>query len=149
VIPDSLTTGIAHPFASWPIQDVPHRAPGVYTIWDGDALVYVGMAGRSHSTWKEDGKRKGLWNRLNSHAGGRRSGDQFCVYVCDRLVIPDLTSEQMAGLRGGTFSLDAATRTYIRTRLSFRWAVTTDDVAAFSLEEQARRDLKPFLNPKR
>ena len=27
-------------------------------------------------------------------AAGRRSGDQFCAYVCDRLVVPDLTTEK-------------------------------------------------------
>ena len=36
---------------------------------------------------------KGLYSRLNSHALGWRSGDQFCVYVADRLVLPTLTPE--------------------------------------------------------
>lgn len=27
----------------------------------------------------EPAKAKGLWTRLDSHASGRRSGDQFCV----------------------------------------------------------------------
>jgi hypothetical protein len=30
---------------------------------------------------------KGLWTRLNAHASGRRSGDQFCVYIGDRQVV--------------------------------------------------------------
>ena len=34
---------------------------------------------------------KWLWTRLGSHASGRRSGDQFNVYICDRFVVPALT----------------------------------------------------------
>jgi hypothetical protein len=74
--------------------------PGVYTIWRGDQFVYVGMSGRgaqredfvasSHGTARQ---AKGLWTRLNSHASGRRSGDQFNVYVCDRLIVPVLTPD--------------------------------------------------------
>lgn len=48
---------------------------------------------------------------LNSHAMGRRSGDQFCVYVCGRFVVPRLTSAQQAEVGDGRLSLDALTRT--------------------------------------
>ena len=37
-------------------------------------------------------------------AAGRRSGDQFCAYVCDRLVVPDLTTEKLDALRDGELS---------------------------------------------
>ena len=42
----------------------------------------------------EPKKAKGLWTRLNSHAIGRSSGDQFCVYACDRFVVPHLSDHQ-------------------------------------------------------
>ena len=78
-----LTNGEIHRFADWPIGPIP-KTPGIYTIWLGDDLLYVGIAGRGGS-----GRNSmGLWGRLNSHASGRRSGDQFCIYVCDRLVLP-------------------------------------------------------------
>src|SRR5688500_6884423 len=81
-------------FADWPNAEIPTIAAGVYTVWDGAVLVYVGMAGRGLTSadlckLREGGGRcRGLADRLKSHASGRRSGDQFCVYVCDRLVIP-------------------------------------------------------------
>jgi hypothetical protein len=31
-----------------------------------------------------------------AHASGRRSGDQFNVYICDRFVIPALVPEQQS-----------------------------------------------------
>jgi hypothetical protein len=42
-----LETGPLHRFADWPNEQVPKRAAGVYTVWDGDQLLYVGMSGRA------------------------------------------------------------------------------------------------------
>ena len=83
---------------------------GVYTIWDADRFIYVGMAGRGLrpedlDSPDEPRKAKGLRDRLNSHASGRRSGDQFCVYVCDRFVVPTLTVDQQAQIANGQLAL--------------------------------------------
>jgi hypothetical protein len=69
------------------LRDADRRDPGsgagVYTIWDDEGgLVYAGIAGRNPAG-------KGLASRLRSHASGRRSGDQFCVYVADHYVHPN------------------------------------------------------------
>lgn len=142
-------------FARWPIGDVPRAAAGVYTIWDSDELVYVGMSGRGRTSAQihraaRDGKKVGLWTRLNSHASGRRSGDQFCVYVCDRLVLPELTTADISAVAAGELSLDAMTRDYIRSRLGFRFTITTDGAAALALEHDTRSGasgVSPLLNP--
>jgi hypothetical protein len=96
-----LETGPLFRFTDWPNENVPRRAAGVYAIWRADQLVYVGMSGRGAQredfvASSDDTARqaKGLWTRLNSHASGRRSGDQFNVYVCDRFVVPVLTAHQ-------------------------------------------------------
>ena len=97
-----------------------------------------------------DLKRRGLWTRLNSHASGRRSGDQFCVYVCDRLIVPELTRGQQQ-IRLGALSLDVLTRDFIRANFAYRYVVTPDSVAAFTIERDVQRGAlatgKPFLNP--
>jgi hypothetical protein len=101
-----LETGLLHRFRDWPNDQVPKRAAGVYTVWDGDRLVYVGMSGRAMTADDLEvspGGRavpKGLRMRLNAHASGRRSGDQFCVYICDRFVVPALTPIPAAAARG-------------------------------------------------
>jgi hypothetical protein len=70
---------------------------GVYTIWDNDGrFIYDGMSGRGITA--ETVRRNsplGIYTRLHSHASGRRSADQFCVYVADRLVLPTLSQEDM------------------------------------------------------
>ena len=73
---DELNRQPFHRFSDWPNRDVPKGKPGVYLIYLGNDLKYVGMASAN------------LYGRLNQHARGKRSGDQFCVYVGDTLVCP-------------------------------------------------------------
>jgi hypothetical protein len=122
-----LEAGSLHRFGDWPNDQVPKRVAGVYTVWDGGRLLYVGMSGRAmtaeHLEVSPNGRvvTKGLWTRLNAHASGRRSGDQFCVYVCDRFVVPALTPSQQEQLAAGGLSLDDLTRRFIRDRLAYRF----------------------------
>jgi len=44
---EPLAHGPLHRFADWPNPDVPDAAIGVYTVWRGDELVYVGISGTS------------------------------------------------------------------------------------------------------
>ena len=89
--------------------------------------------------------------RLNSHASGRRSGDQFLIYVCDRLVLPRL-GNRIAEIADGSLSLDRETKDYVRTNLGFRWLAMDDPKAAYALEralQSGEHDPpgKPLLNP--
>lgn len=147
---DDLLSGlVAGPifwFGDWPTGDVPRSGSLVYTIWDRDgSFVYVGMSGRTISQ-----AGTGPWGRLNSHASGRRSGDQFCIYVHDRLVIPSLHN-RFADVGSGVLSLDRETRSYIRAHLGFRWVAVDGPATAFDLEKTIRRGAlpagKPRLNP--
>ena len=147
-----LATGTRYRFADWPSPDIPRVAAGVYTVWLSDGrLLYVGMSGRGLRLDVDDGQRRGLWTRLNSHASGRRSGDQFCAYVCDRLVIPHLTRGQQQEIGAGTLSLDALTRDYIREHFAYRFVVTSDGAEALELEREVKRGAlevgQPLLNP--
>lgn len=151
-----LETGPVHQFRDWPIPEVPRVAVGVYTIWEEGHLIYVGMAGRGmEAGWSDadddSAPPKGLRARLNSHASGRRSGDQFCVYVCDRLVVPTLILAQQQALAEGKLSLDRLTRDLIRERFAFRFVTADDSAAAFALERRVQRGElragRPLLNP--
>jgi hypothetical protein len=142
---EHLASGSRFRFADWPVREVP-ESPGLYTIWDADDFLYVGMAGRGIAT------RSLLRGRFTSHASGRRSGDQFCLYVCDRLIVPHLTADQLRGVGDGRLSLDAMTDRYVRERLLFRFVTAVDGQAALLLERDIkRRGLltfgKPLLNP--
>ena len=121
-------------------------------------MIYVGMAGRSLAAGAHElpeaqlmGRPRGLRDRLNSHASGRRSGDQFCVYICDRLVLPTLTQDEIQEVARGALSLDARTRIFIRDQLSYRFVVTDDKAEARELERLVRTEglsgQAPLLNP--
>ena len=134
-----LEHGPLHRFEDWPVESVP-REPGVYTIRDQGRFIYVGIA---------EGK-KGLRGRLGSHAGGRRGGDQFNVYVADRLVLPLLERSQIDEIADGKLSFDGLVKNYVRKHLGFRFHVCTP-ADARKIEETIKAGQwppgKPLLNP--
>ena len=92
-------------FSDWPNPELPQVAAGVYSIWRDQDLIYCGMSGRDIDSSKTDLRsRAGLIKRLQNHANGRLSGNQFCVYVANRLVIPSITPEQLPLFASGELS---------------------------------------------
>jgi hypothetical protein len=154
---DELFTGRLYRFADWPNPAVPNGSIGVYTVWHGGQLICAGMSGRGIDAAAggsgEVTRRglRGLRSRLDSHASGRRSGDQFCVYVFDRLVLPTLTQVQIEDAAHGRLSLDGLTRALIRRSLSYRFTLVADAETARAIERKVQRDglagQLPLLNP--
>jgi hypothetical protein len=150
-----LQNAAALKFADWPDPRVPRRAAGVYTIWRQGKLLYAGMSGRGAQaedfTVGSDGKAAGLWTRLHSHASGRRSGDQFNVYICDRFVVPMLTQDQQQAIASGQLLLDHMTRDFISQNLAYRYFICRDGTAALAIERSVRAGQlpagRPYLNP--
>jgi hypothetical protein len=158
-----LESGNIHWFSEWrpcvpsrcremecntqPCGNVPATGSIVYTIWGRDfSFIYVGMSGRK-------GNRPGAGGpaeRLKSHASGRRSGDQFCVYVADRFVMIKLAN-RLGEIADGSLSLDQETKLFIREQLGFRWVAVPDHRAAHELEDRIRKGALaagvPLLNP--
>lgn len=147
-----LGEGALHSFANWPNPSVPTFGAGVYTAWHNDGrFIYVGMSGRGITA--ETIRRNtphGIYS-LQSHASGRRSGDQFCVYVADRLVLPTLTREEIAAIGTGRHQMDAFVRRYIHENLSYRFAMVPDGATAFEIEAALKggrwAHSRPLLNP--
>jgi hypothetical protein len=141
-----------HRFADWPNPTIPLVTAGAYAVWDGNELIYCGMSGRElEKAVAAEKKRYGLLGRLNSHAGGRLSGNQFCVYVANRLVVPSLQNGDLERFRSGEMTLDRLTRTYIRDRFEYQYAVLPSSKDAFAMERACRDGskfgVKPLLNP--
>lgn len=139
-------------FADWPNPDVPMAAAGVYAIWRREELIYCGMSGRSILPGSElPSKKYGLITRLSSHASGRLSGDQFCVYVANRLVLPQLTLGELADFASGRHTLDGYTRRLIHGEFEYQFVTVSGGAEAMALEAKCRRGLifgqKPLLNP--
>lgn len=139
-------------FADWPNSDIPSVAAGVYAIWNGRQLIYCGMSGRGmEQAFSPKRKCFGLMPRLASHAKGRLSGDQFCVYLANRLVLPGLRVTDLPKFASGELSLDKLTQEYIRKHLEYQFCVVESSSEARALEKRARSGelfgQVPFLNP--
>ncbi|WP_233884584.1 hypothetical protein [Paraburkholderia flagellata] len=139
-------------FSDWPNPSVPVLAAGVYAIWDGDAFIYCGMSGREFEKAQLAQRKKyGLVTRLASHASGRLSGDQFCVYVANRLVLPSLGLDELRKFASGENTLDRLTKAYIHRNFEYQYAVVETSRRAYELEMEIRSGaafgLKPMLNP--
>ena len=106
------------------------------------------------SEWQDDPVRRlagsGPFGRLASHASGRRSEDQFCIYICDRLVLPG-PHNRFSEIAAGQLSLDILTREFIRAELGFRFITVADGSIALATERRIQRGAlgcgKPILNP--
>jgi len=151
----ALGTGESHSFADWPNAALPRFGAGVYTVWDGGGrFIYVGMSGRgiTDQTARRNSPH-GLHTRLASHASGRRSGDQFCVYVADRLVLPILSPGDIAAISSGEHQMDAFVRRYIHENLRYRFLMLPDGATAYRYETAIKDGDwdhgRPLLNPGR
>lgn len=110
------------------------------------------MSGRgaSEATARTKAASSDAWalrQRLKSHRSGRRSGDQFCVYVGDRLVLPRLTRELIEKITNGSVSFESLIREFIEAELPAAWSTALDGAAALDLEVMARIGIANFGLP--
>jgi hypothetical protein len=110
------------------------------------------MSGRNIvAGMKPPKKRHGLYTRLNSHFLGKRSGDQFCVYVADRFVLPILSKKDITAIATGRHRMDAFVRRYIHENLSYRFVIVPTGATARAVETALKNGKwkfgPPFLNP--
>lgn len=145
-----LEDGSAYAFRDWPAKHFRAGPSGVYTIWNDNLFLYVGMAYTHRND--QNPRAHGVFGRLGSHANGRRSGDQFAVYICDRFVVPQLSGDEVQALARGDRLLDRRTRDYIHDHLTYRVVLTDSAGTARQLEALVRRTGlpragRPLINP--
>jgi hypothetical protein len=149
-----LALGPAYSFSDWPNPCSYIRCWGLHDLAQGWPLHL-----RRH-VWSRDNCRDESpeyaprnYTRLQSHASGRRSGDQFCVYVADRLVLSTLSQEDIAAVASGRHQMDAFVRRYIHENLCYRFVVLPDGTAAYAVEAAIKSGVwehgRPLLNPGR
>jgi hypothetical protein len=123
--------------------------PGIYTIWADGQFLYVGISYRDAKDTANP-RAAGVWGRLGVHARARRTSD-LMVAVGDRLVIPDLTRDELDALREGRLDLADRMRRWFKDHVGYR-AVITESARARALEAQIRTGGlpgvgKPLFNP--
>jgi len=113
-------------------KEVPDET-GIYVIYEGDEVLYVGMAGRNG--------RGSLRNRLKDHRSGQIV-NMFAQYLFLARV-QFLPEERITHPRDAK----AWCRKYIDERCSFKYQTTSDSNAARELENHLKKELDPALNP--
>ena len=130
------------------IDAIPKFGSILYTIWNkSDEFIYVGIGGIRGVKVEQRNPR----SRIIQHSQGMRSGDQFCIYVQDHFVLPQLIDKPYKAENG---LLDRLVRDYIRENLSYAYVIDQSQegnnrVRDFErrIQQGAWRGMKPLLNP--
>ena len=119
------------------INHIPSFGSIIYTVFlDRSEYIYVGIGGLAGKTAQDRNPR----SRIMQHTQGRRSGDQFCIYIQDFYVIPELIGSKYTPKKG---YLDQLTKEFIQSRLTYRYLVvqTEDsDQVVRQIERELQRD---------
>ena len=109
-------------FSEDPRRHIPNNGSIIYSVWDkNEKFIYIGISGLQKSL-----EKRSPLSRMISHASGRRSGDQFCIYIHDFYVIPKLIEKGEYSPSIGV--LDKLTKDFIQSNLSYRFVgFETDD----------------------
>lgn len=110
------------PFSSESADKIPEFGSILYAVFlDKTEFIYIGIGGVAGKTVTDRKPR----SRIKQHIQGNRSGDQFCIYIQDFYVIPQLIGKKYTPQKG---HLDKLVKSFIQSRLSFRFlAFQTDD----------------------
>ena len=104
-------------FSSESIKQIPEFGSILYTVFlDRSEFIYVGIGGLAGGNVRSRDPR----SRIRQHTQGRRSGDQFCIYIQDFYVIPNLVQTDYTPKKG---HLDELVRDFIQSKLTFRFVV--------------------------
>lgn len=135
-------------FAENPRDHIPTKGSIIYSVWDQEEnFIYIGISGLQKST-----ERRNPLSRMISHSSGRRSGDQFCIYIHDFYVIPKLIEDGEYTPSIGI--LDNLTRDFVKENLSYRFMeFDTDDSDEIVLKlenliKMGALEISPRLNSK-
>ena len=132
-------------FSTSNIHHIPEYGSILYAVFlDNKEFIYVGIGGLSGKSVKERNPR----SRIIQHAQGRRSGDQFCIYIQDFYVIPTIINKTYEPKKG---YLDTLTKEFIQSRLTYRYLVvqTEDsDKVVRRLERELQNNEHGFGVPK-
>ena len=134
------------PFSNPAVENIPQFGSIIYTVWNtNNDFIYVGIGGVKTGVPLSQRNPR---SRISQHSSGARSGDQFCVYVQDFFVIPEIVkSEKYVPEKG---LLDKLTKEYIHKNLSYRFVVFQDENSieiVRSLESKIKRGESGFGNP--
>lgn len=142
----ALATMPRAPLRSLPELDVP-RTTGIYALWHGDELLYVGIAVKD-PTVTTNPQAAGVAGRLGTYRRCRLTSD-FTIAVAFRFVVPSLSPSALSDLADGsigTREIRRLTQAWVADHVSFA-ARPADPLLARAAESIARRSGLPGAQP--
>ena len=135
------------PFSLESVSKIPEYGSILYAIFlDEKEFIYIGIGGVKG----EKARSRDPRSRIREHTSGRRSGDQFCIYIQDFYVIPTLLNEEYRPQKG---YLDRLVKEFIQSRLSFRFVVFQSEDSNLivrklerEIQEGLHLNMKPSIN---
>ena len=135
------------PFSLESVSKIPEYGSILYAVFlDKKEFIYIGIGGVAGSTARSRDPR----SRIREHTSGRRSGDQFCIYIQDFYVIPTLLNDDYRPQKG---HIDRLVKEFVQSRLSFRFVVfQTEDSNQIvrrlerEIQEGMHLNRKPSIN---
>ena len=129
------------------VSKIPEYGSILYAVFlDKKEFIYIGIGGVAGSTARSRDPR----SRTLEHTSGRRSGDQFCIYIQDFYVIPTLLNEEY---RPQKEYLDRLVKEFVKSRLSFRFVVFQSEDSNLIVRKLEREiqegiylNMKPSIN---
>ena len=126
------------------VENIPAR-PGVYAIWKGEELLYVGMAGMKWTRkriYSDDGH---LRSRLKQHAAARRS-DNLVYYLIQGHVGRALTESDWRDIDNEeNITLQTKVKEYIWKNISFSYAQSPKQERSSLAKRRIARDWEKRL----
>lgn len=134
------------PLRSLAELDIP-RTPGIYALWYGDELLYIGIATKDPASTTNP-QAAGVFGRLGTYRRCRLTSD-FAIAVAFRFVVPSLPPSTMTGLADGsigTREIRGLTQAWVADHVTFA-ARPADPLIARAAESIARRSGLPGAKP--
>lgn len=113
--------------------------PGIYALWFGDRLLYVGISTKDPKDTTNP-QARGVPGRLGTYARARLTSD-FATAVAFRFVVPGLAPDEVRRLSAGSMGVkdvQARVKSWIADNVEFS-VVLCDGPTAAVVEREARR----------
>lgn len=125
-------------------EDVSLETPGVYAIWDGEDLIYIGNALLKRPEGSPQKRLWGLKDRLHSHRKGQISGSSVALALWFCRIAPTLSENQHKAISDRTINPSAFTEAAIQKLCYTCCPVSESEVG--QIEAGLYRTLEPELN---
>jgi hypothetical protein len=124
-------------------EDIAFESPGVYTIWEGEKPIYIGIATLSRPEGAIQSRLWGLKDRLESHQRGQISGSSLAIAVWFCRIAHTLSPETHLKIKERKENPSALTENFVR-KLQYSHHIVRENL--HGIESALCREIKPELN---